>query len=214
MGNYNDTLMEQLADRGNGRYAYVDTLDEAHRIFVEDLTGTLQTLAAEARAQVEFDPEMVERYRLLGYENRDIADERFRDDTVDAGEIGMGHSVTALYELKLRRKPRRRDRLAVLRLRYASIAAGEMVELERPVTGADFAPTWAAASPSYRLASLVGELAEILGRSYWARAGDLDDIFRRTQKVAAELSGDRDVAELASLMGRAAELRRREAGQE
>ncbi|MEM7357301.1 MAG: von Willebrand factor type A domain-containing protein, partial [Acidobacteriota bacterium] len=118
MGNYNDILMERLADEGNGRYAYVDTLDEARRIFVENLTGTLQTLAADARVQVEFDPRVVTRYRLLGYENRDLADERFRDDTADAGEIGVGHSVTALYEIKLRRPPRPRDEIGTLRLRY------------------------------------------------------------------------------------------------
>ena len=80
MGNYNDVLMEQLADQGDGSYAYVDTLDEARRIFVENLTGTLQTIASDAKVQVEFNPETVSRYRLIGYENRDIADDRFRDD--------------------------------------------------------------------------------------------------------------------------------------
>ena len=209
MGNYNDVLMEQLANKGDGRYAYVDTLDEAHKIFVEDLTGTLQTLAAEARAQVEFDPELVERYRLLGYENRDIADERFRDDTVDAGEIGMGHRVTALYELKLKRSPRRRDRLATFRVRFASVAAGEMVEIEHPVTGANFVDRWERSSTALRLTSLVAEFAEILRGSYWAREGDLGEVFRRTQRLSAELAGDTDVAELVNLMGKAAEIEAR-----
>ena len=212
MGNYNDVLMEQLANWGNGRYAYVDTLDEAHKIFVEDLTGTLQTLAAEARAQVEFDPELVERYRLLGYENRDIADERFRDDTVDAGEIGMGHRVTALYELKLRRPPRRRDRLATFRVRFASVVAGEMVEIERGVTGADFVERWERGSTALRLTTLVAEFAEILRGSYWAREGDLDEVFRRTQRLSADLAGDTDVAELVDLMGKAAALQARTRG--
>ena len=102
MGNYNDILMEKLANNGNGSYAYVDTLSEAKRIFVENLTGTLQVIAKDAKIQVEFNPETVSRFRLLGYENRRLAHEDFRDDTVDAGEVGAGHSVTALYEIKLR----------------------------------------------------------------------------------------------------------------
>ncbi len=210
MGNYNDTLMERLADTGNGRYAYVDALDEARRIFALNLTGTLQTLAAEARVQVEFDPGMVSRYRLLGYENRDIADHRFRDPTVDAGEIGVGHKVTALYEVKLKRPPGDRDRIATLRLRYGSIESGEMVELERAVTGADFARRWQSASPALKLTSLVAEYAEILKRAYWAREGDLDDVFRRAQRLSAEFAGDREVADFVSLVGRAAEYKERE----
>ncbi len=101
MGNFNDVLMEQLANNGNGSYAYVDNLNEAQRIFVENLTGTLQIIAKDAKVQVEFNPQNVSRYRLLGYENRSLADEDFRKDDVDAGEIGSGHSVTALYEIKL-----------------------------------------------------------------------------------------------------------------
>ena len=78
MGNYNDVLMEQLADRGDGNYSYVDNLGEARRVFVENLTGTLQTIASDAKVQVEFDRQVVSRYRLLGYENRDIADEKLK----------------------------------------------------------------------------------------------------------------------------------------
>jgi len=214
MGSYNDVLMEQLADRGNGRYAYVDTLDEAHRIFVEDLTGTLMTLAAEARSQIEFNPQAVARYRLLGYENRDIADHRFRDDTVDAGEIGVGHTVTALYEIKLRQEPSHRRaaglKIATLRLRYGSVARGEMVELERTVTSSDLVHRWEKASPALRLTSLVAEFAEILKGTYWAREGDLETVFRRAQKVSAEFAGDHDVAEFVSLVGRAAEYKKRQ----
>ena len=102
MGNYNDALLEQLADQGDGFYAYVNDLDEARRLFTEDLTGTLQTVALDAKVQVEFDPDGVATYRLLGYENRAIADRDFRDPRVDAGAIGAGHAVTALYEIRLR----------------------------------------------------------------------------------------------------------------
>ena len=101
MGNFNDILMEQLANKGNGSYAYVDTLSEAKRIFVENLTGTLQVIAKDAKVQVDFNPRVVSRFRLLGYENRRLDHEDFRDDDADAGEIGSGHSVTALYEIKL-----------------------------------------------------------------------------------------------------------------
>ncbi len=101
MGNYNDILMEQLANDGDGTYHYVDSLIEAQRIFVENLAGTLQVIARDAKIQVEFNPEVVRSYRLLGYENRRVADDDFRDNSVDAGEVGAGHSVTALYEMKL-----------------------------------------------------------------------------------------------------------------
>jgi secreted protein with Ig-like and vWFA domain len=101
MGNFNDVLMEQLADDGNGNYFYVDDLPEARRIFVNNLTSTLQVIAYDAKVQVDFNPDVVRTYRLIGYENRDIADEDFRQDTVDAGEVGAGHSVTALYEIEL-----------------------------------------------------------------------------------------------------------------
>ena len=99
MGNYNDHLMEQLADQGDGFYSYVDTFEEAERLFVDDLTPTLTVVAKDAKAQVRFDPAIVASYRLLGYENRALDDEQFHDDTVDAGELGAGHAVTALYEI-------------------------------------------------------------------------------------------------------------------
>ncbi|MDI4649076.1 vWA domain-containing protein [Cohnella hashimotonis] len=102
MDNYNDVLMEQLADKGDGAYAYIDDMDEAKKIFQEQLTETLQTIAKDAKIQVEFDPAQVKGYRLLGYENRAIADEDFRNNKVDGGEVGAGHSVTALYELQLK----------------------------------------------------------------------------------------------------------------
>ncbi|WP_217592485.1 von Willebrand factor type A domain-containing protein [Cohnella sp. GbtcB17] len=102
MDNYNDVLMEQLADKGNGAYAYIDDIDEAKKIFQEQLTETLQTIAKDAKIQVDFDPAQVKGYRLLGYENRAVADEDFRNNKVDGGEIGAGHSVTALYELQLK----------------------------------------------------------------------------------------------------------------
>jgi len=133
MGNYNDVLLERLADRGDGNYAYVDDLAEARRVFGENLAGTLRTVAEDAKVQVEFAPDAVERWRLIGYENRRVADEDFRDDAVDAGEVGAGHQVTALFEVKLTARAlgvletgrsRRDVTLANVRLRYRAPGQG------------------------------------------------------------------------------------------
>jgi Ca-activated chloride channel family protein len=100
-GNYNDHLMEQLADEGNGNYAYIDGLNEARKVLVEELTATLQTIAKDVKIQIEFNPDVVAEYRLIGYENRMLRREDFNNDKIDAGEIGAGHTVTALYEISL-----------------------------------------------------------------------------------------------------------------
>ena len=99
MGNYHDDTMEVLADKGNGNYAYIDNLLEAKKVLVKEMSGTLFALANDVKIQVEFNPARVGAYRLIGYENRLLADEDFRDDSKDAGEIGVGHRVSALYEL-------------------------------------------------------------------------------------------------------------------
>jgi len=98
-GNVKDNKMEALADNGNGNYAYIDTILEARKVLVEEMGGTLLTIAKDVKLQVEFNPAMVKGYRLLGYENRMLNDEDFDDDTRDAGEMGAGHRVTALYEI-------------------------------------------------------------------------------------------------------------------
>lgn len=101
-GNIKDNKMETLADKGNGNYAYIDCLREAKKVLVEEMTATLLTICKDVKFQVEFNPAVVESYRLVGYENRALAKEDFNDDTKDAGEIGAGHSVTALYEIILK----------------------------------------------------------------------------------------------------------------
>ncbi|MEZ6190505.1 MAG: DUF3520 domain-containing protein [Phycisphaerales bacterium] len=100
-GNYDDEVLEQLANKGDGGYLFVGSLDEAKRVFVDNLAATRPTIAFDAKIQVNFDPARVRRYRLIGYENRDIADTDFRNDTIDAGEVGSGQSATALYEVEL-----------------------------------------------------------------------------------------------------------------
>lgn len=133
-GNYNDRLMEQLADKGNGNHAYIDTLNEARKVLVEEMSSTLLTIAADVKAQIEFNPAVVAEYRLIGYENRLLMQEDFNNDKVDAGDIGAGHSVTVLYEIALTDSAARRvdalryqpaaappgmqDELAWLKLRY------------------------------------------------------------------------------------------------
>ena len=99
MGNLKDSTMEKLADKGNGNYAYIDTQQEAKKVLVEQMSGTLVTIAKDVKIQIEFNPAVVESYRLIGYENRLLAKEDFNDDKKDAGEIGAGHEVTALYEI-------------------------------------------------------------------------------------------------------------------
>lgn len=99
MGNYKDSKLETLADKGNGNYAYIDNIQEAEKTLVEEFGGTLFTIAKDVKIQIEFNPGFVEAYRLVGYENRLLNDEDFKDDTKDAGEIGSGHTVTALYEI-------------------------------------------------------------------------------------------------------------------
>ena len=99
LGNYKDSTMEKLADKGNGNYGYVDSLNEAKKLFVEQMSGTLITIAKDVKIQIEFNPVQVGAYRLIGYENRILAKEDFNNDQKDAGEIGAGHTVTALYEI-------------------------------------------------------------------------------------------------------------------
>ncbi|MEX1311848.1 MAG: von Willebrand factor type A domain-containing protein [Candidatus Sulfomarinibacteraceae bacterium] len=208
MGNYNDVLMEQLADNGDGRYAYVDTLAEVNKLFVEELVGTLFTIGSETKAQVEFNPEVVSRYRLIGYENRDIADEDFRNDAVDAGEIGAGHTATAVYEIKLHRDLRRqsREEVATLRVRYLPFGAERVKEIKHRLQLRDMDGRWEKAQPSLKLATLVAEYAEILKQSYWARSGDMDEVLSRARELAPEFADDERVAEWIELVQKAAEL--------
>jgi len=105
MGNYKDNKLELLSNEGDGNYAYIDNLQEGRKVFVQSLTGTLYTIAKDVKVQVEFNPALVKSYRLIGYENRALSKSDFENDEKDAGELGAGHSVTALYELELHPQP-------------------------------------------------------------------------------------------------------------
>ncbi|MBI4612957.1 MAG: von Willebrand factor type A domain-containing protein [Planctomycetes bacterium] len=208
MGNYNDVLLEGLADAGNGNYAYVDRLEEARRVFVENLTGTLQRVAKDAKVQVEFDPAVIASYRLLGYENRRLANEEFRNDRVDAGEIGAGHAATALYEIRFREGGD--GTAAVVRLRWQDPDSGKVTEISRRIERDGFHLEFSSASARYRLASCVAAFAEILRGQEGKGPEDLGVVAEVARNVAREFDDAPRVLELAELVARARELRSRE----
>lgn len=205
MGNYRDGLMEQLADHGDGSYAYVDSEAEAQRLFQEDLTSSLQLIARDAKVQVAFDAARVARYRLIGYENRALLDEQFRDDSVDAGEVGAGHAVTAFYELEL--VPGSQGALGEVRLRWREAEplpedTGAQ-ELVTPLPAA-LAPSFAETSPGFRVQACAAELAEILRHSPHV-ASRPDDLLPLLEAALERGSDERD-HELLELTRRAAAL--------
>ncbi|MBN1122158.1 MAG: von Willebrand factor type A domain-containing protein [Anaerolineae bacterium] len=204
LGNYNDVLMEQLADDGDGQYFYVDSQDEARRIFVEKLTGTLQTIARDAKIQVEFNPETVEYYRLMGYENRDVADEDFRNDEVDAGEIGAGHSVTALYEIVPIAGAS--GNLATVRLRWQDPESDEVYEIEQSQSAGDVYEMFEDAPPHFRLDAAVAAFADLLGEGAWMQNASYDVIGQIARKVSGDLQGNEEVEGFVEVVDRAASL--------
>ncbi len=208
MGNDNDTPMEQLADKGDGFYAYVNTLDDARTLFGRDLTSTLQSVALDAKAQVEFDPAVVESYRLIGYENRDVADDRFTDDSVEAGAIGAGHASTALYALKLTGEGRASDRLATVRVRWADLNGGRTRELAKDVRVGDLADRFEATDSAFRLDALVAASAEVFRQSRWSDRSTLRDVVATASEVVGALPRSDQAAEFLAFLADAARLGR------
>ena len=208
MGGYNDALMEKLADKGNGNYAYVDGLSEARRVFVDHLTGTLQVIAKDVKVQVEFDEEIVSRYRLLGYENRGLTARDFDDDTKDAGEIGAGHTVTALYEVKIDDEgdDGEAPSLGTLRVRYKKPRGTQSELIERPLPGTLVRSAYTEAAPPTRLSMVAAAYAEKLRGSYWVRNLTWQEIEGMYDQIDPELRGTPEVAELGRLIKTAAKL--------
>jgi Ca-activated chloride channel family protein len=204
MGNFNDVLLEQLADRGNGNYAYIDTLDEARKLFVDNLTATLQVIAKDAKVQVDFNNDVVESYRLLGYENRAVADQNFRNDEVNAGELGAGHTATALYAVHL--KPGMDGRVATVQLRWQDPDTGEVKEINGNFNTWSLAASCDASDPRYQLAVTVAQFAEVLRESPYVRVS-LYELARRAERVSRLLPEDEQAGELADLIRQAASLR-------
>ena len=204
MGNYNDVLMERLGDKGNGHYAYIDTIAEAKRIFEENLTGTLEVIARDVKVQVDFNPDVVRSYRLIGYENRDVPDDKFRDDKYDGGEVGAGHSATALYEVKL--WPDKKGNIATTYVRYKDADSDAVTEFKSPIGTGKLNRNFDGSSKQFRLAATVAEFAEILRHSYWAKGAKLETVLKQAQDLAEELKGDSDVIELIDLISKASRL--------
>jgi len=205
MGNFNDVLMEQLADNGDGSYAYVDDLDEARRLFVDDLTSTLQAIAMDAKVQVDFNSSVVSRYRLIGYENRDIADQDFRNDYVDAGEIGAGHSVTALYAVHL--LPSAQGRIATVQLRWQDPDTLVVREINGNFNTWDLSHSFESASPRYQLAVVVAQYAEQLRFSPWAADSYIGIVLQHAVRLSGLLPRDDQVTEFTSLVSRASQIK-------
>jgi len=204
MGNFNDVLLEQLADKGDGNYAYVDTLDEARDVFVNDLTSTLQVIALDAKVQVDFNADTVAYYRLIGYENRAISDQSFRNDAVDAGEIGSGHSATALYAVVLREGAQ--GRLATVQLRWQDPESHAVQEINGNFNSWDLADTFESASPRYQLDVVVAQYAELLRASPWVGFSNIYMLRDYAYRLVELLPDDPDVAEFVTLVSQAARI--------
>ena len=198
MANYNDILMEQLANDGNGAYHYVDTLEQAHSIFVEDLAGTLQVIAKDTKIQVEFNPEVVSRYRLLGYENRRVVDEDFRDNTVEArrGRCWAQRNCPLRTQAARRRGRQTWHCIRPLRRPQRLSYRGARAQSLKKRTGSELPDT----SPRFQLSDVVAEYAEILRGSYWALEGNLGDVAAHASRVQRLLNNDPDVVEFADLV--------------
>lgn len=205
LGNYNDQLMEQLADKGNGNYAYIDTLNEARKVLVDELSSTLFTIAKDVKIQVEFNPALVSEYRLIGYENRALAREDFNNDKVDAGEIGAGHTVTALYELryveagnrmndKLRygvdaqtgQEKYSREEIAFLKLRYKLPEQTQSQLLSYPIRLDQSVKQLEQASDDFRFAAAVAGLGQLLNGSHYLHQFD----YAQLSQLARSALGD------------------------
>lgn len=209
-GAYNDAFLEAMADRGDGRYVFLDPSDEAREPLVGQLAATLQTVARDARIQVQFNPARVRRYRLIGYENRDIEDQRFRDDAVDAGEVGSGQCSTALYEMELAAPPADEsdNDLGTVFVRYRDAETGQIEEISRPLAGSLIRRRSVEEDPRFFLAAGAARFAEWLRQSEHARDTSLQQIHAVLDRVSGALPLDQSVQDLAVLAHQAENLPR------
>lgn len=171
-GNYNDSMLEEISNSGDGNAAHIDTLQEAQKVLVNDINATLQTIAYDTKIQVEFNPKQVASYRLIGYENRLLRREDFKNDRVDAGEIGAGHTVTALYEVTLNDSLHYQandssntpfgHELAFVKIRYKPAQTSQSKELVQPILASDIRSTLANNSDNFRFAAAVAAFGQRL----------------------------------------------------
>ena len=196
IGNHNDAMLEQISNKGNGNYAFIDTDNEARKVLVEQMSGTLVTIAKDVKLQLEFNPRTVAAYRLIGYENRLLAAEDFNDDQKDAGEIGAGHTVTALYEVipvgvesdvpiatvdPLRYQTdsettpeAQSGELFTLKIRYKLPQEDESQLLAYAIT--DRGQSFAAATPDYKFAAAVASFGMLLRDSQYKGEANYDAV--------------------------------------
>lgn len=183
IGNLNDSLMEALAANGNGNYHYVDTLNEAIKILVQESRSTFEVIAKDVKIRVEFDPTQVLKYRLIGYENRGLSDQEFEDDNVDAGELGLGDSVTALYEIvPAPNKALAPDIMAIVDVRYKPLDCERSKLMTTTVPNITRRP----APTDARFAAAVAEYAMLLRNSKYKG----DATFASALQLAIEAKGD------------------------
>lgn len=232
MGNYKDTTLERLADKGNGHYGYIDSKREAEKLLVAQVNGTLVTVAKDVKVQVEFNPARVAAYRLIGYENRRLAKEDFNNDAVDAGELGAGHTVTALYEivpvgqtlpggvvvdeLKYRRAEAGEptsaasDELLTVKVRFKDPAGDVSRKLEFPLTDSGMAFT--AASSDFKFAAAVAGFGMVLRDSPYRGAVTFAEVAAWAQAGLADDAGGYR-SEFLALAAKAMELNAAERGE-
>jgi Ca-activated chloride channel family protein len=175
MDNFNDIFLEKLADNGDGNYSYIDTLEEAKKVFIDQLAGTLQVIAKDAKAQIEFNKASVESYRLIGYENRTLDTKDFKNNSVDAGEVGAGHAVTALYEIKLNSSVG--ESIGTVKLRYKNPQTNNVTEVNKQIKSSQICNNFYDATPRFRFMTIVAQTAEILKGSPWASNTSLQEVF-------------------------------------
>lgn len=209
MGNYKDGLMESLSNIGNGNYAYIDTMSEARKVMVEQMSGTLVTIAKDVKLQVEFNPKFVQSYRLVGYENRVLKNEDFNNDAKDAGDIGAGHTVTALYEIvPVGEKPNGKvdalkyqkveaseksaqtvandsNELLTLKIRYKKPDGNVSAKQEFPLMNAQ-TKSFENSSEAYRFSSAVALFGMILRDSEYVQDGTFKDVLQTAKKAQGE----------------------------
>jgi Ca-activated chloride channel family protein len=193
MGNYRAAQLERLADMGNGQSLYIDSIAAAQKAFGTDLSSTIEQIARDVKVQVDFDPNVVETYKLLGYENRDVRDGHFRDDSVEGGALGAGHSVTAMYELKLRNE---HDSLGVIHVRGLNPETRQPFEVATRIGRSAIATSLFAGSDDLRFATAVALAADTL-RGNAHEAWPLARIIELAQFATR---GDAARAEFVSLM--------------
>ena len=186
-----DRMLQRLADEGDGRYQYVDSASASRSIF--SLPDQLQILASDAKIQVDFNPDVVSHYRLLGYEKRDIADEDFRNDKVDAGEVGPGSTVTALYEIK---RSRPVGSLGRVYLRYLDTVTRRVEEYDFDLPPGILAGRLADTTDRFRLIASVAEFAELLRGSYYARNGSFGAVLELMSESGAAYKKRPDFKEI------------------